>query len=180
MSESEAFASYGEWFPKLRFAAWMIMRDNQAAEDVVQTAAMDLLRTIRRGGAVKHPRTWLEIVVKRRAIDWYRAHERLDTHEAHPTDLMTSTDDGEADVWDKLREPAPSAEDVVIARLAALQLLDILAGAVHAKSQSHGLIERVADGYTAPQLAAQDNVDVVVIKARLKRVREQVRKRLTA
>src|SRR5262245_691540 len=55
-------------------ARWM-MRDEFAAEDVVQEASLRALRHVRAAPAA-HPKAWFMAIVRNACLDWMREHRR--------------------------------------------------------------------------------------------------------
>ena len=64
------------WYGRLRRHAWYLTHDREVAEDIVQDAWLDIIRTIRR---LKEPasfRGWAYRIVGNKAADWVRRRKR--------------------------------------------------------------------------------------------------------
>ena len=95
------------WGPAYR-AAYLVVRDGHAAEDIVQEAFLSALRALDRFDRSRPFAPWLHRIVVNRAIDWSRARAlRREVGEAEPDTSIRSG-------------PHAAYSDDVVAALAAL------------------------------------------------------------
>jgi RNA polymerase sigma-70 factor (ECF subfamily) len=84
----DAFAElFRRHWPRAHRAAWLVVHDAAAAEDVAQEAFLSVLRSLDRFDRRRPFAPWLHRIVVNRAIDWARAHElrrELDARAAPP------------------------------------------------------------------------------------------------
>ena len=73
---ADAFAElFRRHWPRAHRAAWLVVHDAAAAEDVAQEAFLSVLRSLDRFDRRRPFAPWLHRIVVNRAIDWARAHE---------------------------------------------------------------------------------------------------------
>lgn len=108
-SESDLELLFRRHWPRAYRAAFLIVHDHAAAEDIAQEAFLSAVRTLERFDRRRRFGPWLSAIVANRAIDWVRARSaRRET--GHEPAEPTATP-----------EPAPGSysEELVVA-LAAL------------------------------------------------------------
>ncbi len=73
---ADAFAElFRRHWPRAHRAAWLVVHDAAAAEDVAQEAFVSVVRSLDRFDRRRPFAPWLHRIVVNRAIDWARAHE---------------------------------------------------------------------------------------------------------
>ena len=82
--------------------AYHLAGNREDAEDLVQTAFLQLHRTLERGAEPANPRAWLVVVVKRRAFNLWR--DRRDTPSDQIETLATALVDAPNDAPDELEK----------------------------------------------------------------------------
>ena len=85
---ADAFAElFRRHWPRAHRAAWLVVHDAAAAEDVAQEAFLSALRSLDRFDRRRPFAPWLHRIVINRGIDWARAHElRRELGQAAATD----------------------------------------------------------------------------------------------
>ena len=91
-SVSDLEALFREHWPRAYRAAYLVVHDAAAAEDIAQEAFLAAVRALDRFDARRPFGPWLHRIVVNRAIDWARAHslrrelgdERIDEAEGAP------------------------------------------------------------------------------------------------
>lgn len=76
MSEQEILRTLMKWRDRIAAAAWVVVRDSHAAEDIFQNVAVKALTkevSFEAEGAVL---SWAFITARREGIDWLRRHRR--------------------------------------------------------------------------------------------------------
>jgi RNA polymerase sigma-70 factor (ECF subfamily) len=119
-SETDLEELFNRHWPRAYRAAFLIVHDHAAAEDIAQEAFMSAIRTLHRFDRSRPFAPWLGRIVANRAIDWTRARaarreasgelpERAAPHEAGRTGYS-------AEVLDALATLSPEHRAVVVMR----------------------------------------------------------------
>ena len=107
------------WRPAYR-AAFLVVRDGHAAEDIVQEAFLSALRALDRFDRRRPFGPWLHRIVVNRAIDWSRARalrrEVGENPEPHADDPPTSRGASSQDLVAALGSLPPEQRAVVVLR----------------------------------------------------------------
>ena len=119
----EALASlFAAHWPRAHRAAWLIVRDAAAAEDIAQEAMLSAIRALDRFDRRRPFGPWLHRIVVNRAIDWSRARalrremsddglpEAPDPHPGGTSDRLSG------EVTSALAGLAPEARAVIVLR----------------------------------------------------------------
>lgn len=73
---ADAFAElFRRHWPRAHRAAWLVVHDAAAAEDIAQEAFLSVVRSLDRFDRGRPFAPWLHRIVVNRAIDWARSHE---------------------------------------------------------------------------------------------------------
>ncbi len=83
-SEADLEVLYHHHWPRAYRAAFLIVHDHAAAEDIAQEAFLAAVRTLERFDRQRRFGPWLSAIVANRAIDWVRA--RSARHETEPAE----------------------------------------------------------------------------------------------
>ena len=128
------------------------------AEDVAQEALVDALTQWPQTGVPRNPGAWLTTVAKRKAIDFWRRQENLDTkYAAMAHELETQVDEA----WD----PDRIDDDV-------LRLIFISTHPVVSREGQIGLTLRVVGGLTTEEIARAFLTSTATIAARITRAKK--------
>lgn len=152
--------AFGELFslhwPRAHRAAYLIVRDSAAAEDIAQEAFMAALRHLERFDARRPLGPWLHRIVVNRSIDWTRTSRiRSEVH---------------ADPWLEEAAGAPGPESVVPEvsdeLMSALGRLSVERRAV--------VVMRFLLDYTPSEIAAALELPTGTVNSRLRRALDQL------
>ncbi len=119
-SESDLEELFTRHWPRAYRAAYLIVHDHAAAEDIAQEAFMSAIRSLHRFDRTRQFAPWLGRIVANRAIDWTRARaaRREATHElperAGPGDGARTGYSEE--ILEALRTLSPEHRAVVVMR----------------------------------------------------------------
>src|SRR5579884_537616 len=72
-SEADLEALFRRWWPRAYRAAFLIVHDHAAAEDIAQDAFLQAVRCLELFDRSRRFGPWLSAIVANRAIDWVRA-----------------------------------------------------------------------------------------------------------
>jgi RNA polymerase sigma-70 factor, ECF subfamily len=108
-SEGDLEALFRRHWPRAYRAAYLIVHDHAAAEDIAQEAFLSAVRHLDRFDRKRRFGPWLGAIVANRAIDWARARTARRESGLEPPDTVSVTD-----------SPAGPYSEVVLAALAAL------------------------------------------------------------
>jgi RNA polymerase sigma-70 factor, ECF subfamily len=136
-------------WPRAHRAAWLVVHDTQAAEDVAQEAFLAAVRSLDRFDRRRPFGPWLHRIAVNRAIDYARARE---VRREVPTDAVAEA----AGPGPGLGGGAPSGE--VVAALAAL-----------APEQRAVIVLRHLLGYTPGEIARMLGLPRGTVNSRLRR-----------
>src|SRR5437763_7299591 len=130
------------------------------AEDVVQDSCVRALRTLETT-AVERPRAWLLAIVRNTALSWMAKNRPGN---------VTSTEgvDGPLEL-PELTDPAPSAEEVVIARADQ----SMVRAAIEALPQAfrEAIVMREINGLSYREIADASGIPIGTVMSRLARAR---------
>ncbi len=159
LSEHDILQALMKARTRLSAAAWLVVRDTHAAEDIFQNVALKAMTrevSFANEGALM---SWAFITARRGGIDWLRRHQR----EALSLD---------AEVLELLEHEWQSeAAHPAGAKVDALQ--DCLAAAP--ESARHLLKLRYFDGYSCEEVAEQMGIGLNAIYKRVSRLHESLK-----
>ena len=159
LSETEILQSLMKARTRLSAAAWVVVRDTHAAEDIFQNVALKGMTREVSFANEAALMSWAFITARREGIDWLRQHQR----EALGLD-------GEIlDLLDREWQSAPSIP--AGAKIEALQ--DCLAAAP--ESARRLLKLRYFDGYSCEEVAEQMDIGLNAIYKRVSRLHESLK-----
>jgi RNA polymerase sigma-70 factor (ECF subfamily) len=119
-SESDLEELYTRHWPRAYRAAYLIVHDHAAAEDIAQEAFMSAIRSLHRFDRTRQFAPWLGRIVANRAIDWTRARaaRREATHELpEPPATGDAARSGySVEILEALRTLSPEHRAVVVMR----------------------------------------------------------------
>lgn len=139
-------------------AAWVVVRDAHAAEDIFQNVALKAMTREVSFETDSALRSWAFITARREGIDWLRRHRREAGLDADVLDLLERE-------W----QAAPGAADG--ARIDALR--DCLESAPEASR--HLLKLRYFDGYSCEEVARQMGVGLDAVYKRVSRLHRSLK-----
>jgi RNA polymerase sigma-70 factor, ECF subfamily len=116
---AEAFAElFRRHWPRAHRAAWLVVRDATAAEDVAQEAFLSAVRSLDRFDRRRPFGPWLHRIVVNRAIDYARARElRREVADAGVEPAVVDIADAPADdVLEALAALPPDQRAVIVMR----------------------------------------------------------------
>jgi RNA polymerase sigma-70 factor (ECF subfamily) len=108
-SEADLEALFQAHWPRAYRAAFLIVHDHAAAEDIAQEAFVQAIRRLDRFDRRRPFAPWLGAIVANRAIDWLRARTARHESGQEPPDTAAA-----------LEPPAGTYSDEVLAALAGL------------------------------------------------------------
>jgi RNA polymerase sigma-70 factor (ECF subfamily) len=159
LPEREVLQALMRWRTRISAAAWVIVQDAHAAEDIFQNVALKAMTHDVSFGTESALLSWAFVTARREGIDWLRRHQR----EATCLDAEIL-----AVLEQELRIKAAHSEG---AKLEALR--ECLESA---PEDSRRLLKlRYFDGYSCGELAAQMGVGLNAIYKRVSRVHEKLR-----
>ena len=143
---SEAFAElFRRHWPRAQRAAWLVLHDATAAEDVAQEAFLAAVRALDRFDRRRPFGPWLHRIVVNRAIDYARARE-------------LRREVGDAGVEPAVVDRADAPDDDVLAALAALP-----------PDQRAVIVMRHLLGFTPGEIASALGLPRGTVNSRLRR-----------
>ncbi len=159
LTETDILRTLMQWRTRVSAAAWLVVRDAHAAEDIFQNVA---LKAMTRGASFETEgalMSWTMITARREGIDWLRRHRReASCCDAEVLDLME-------------REWQSEAAHPAGARIEALQ--DCLAAAPEPARRLLKL--RYHDGLSCEEVAAQMGLGLNAIYKRISRLHEDLK-----
>ena len=159
LTEQQILQSLMQSRTRLSAAAWVVVRDTHAAEDIFQNVALKAMTREVSFETESALMSWAFITARREGIDWLRRHQR----EALGLDTEI------LDLLDREWQCAPSIPEG--AKIEALQ--DCLAAAP--ESARRLLKLRYFDGYSCEQVAEQMDIGLNAIYKRVSRLHESLR-----
>ena len=115
-SVSDLEALFRSHWPSAWRAAYLVVHDAVAAEDIAQEAFLAAIRSLDGFDRRRPFRPWLHRIVVNRAIDWARAQTLRAELELHDTAAAPSTPDVGSDVVEAIRELPPEHRAVIVLR----------------------------------------------------------------
>jgi RNA polymerase sigma-70 factor (ECF subfamily) len=161
-------ALFREHWPRAHRAAYLIMHDAAAAEDIAQEAFLSAIRAIDRFDRRRPFGPWLNRIVVNRAIDWARAR-------ALRREVGAATA-GDASLLDRPREPREAAERAATASTGANPYSDDVVAALAALSPEHRavVVLRYLLEYTPGEIAGLLGIPRGTVNSRLRRALDQL------
>lgn len=159
LTEEEILAALMRWRTRLSAAAWLVVRDAHAAEDIFQNVAVKAMTREARFEAEGALVSWAFITARREGIDWLRRHRR---------EVVTP----EADILDLLDAEFQSVPSP--ARGGRLEALESCLEAVP-ESSRRLLRLRYFDGRSCEEVAAELGVGLDAVYKRVSRLHEALR-----
>lgn len=159
LSEQEILQALMKWRARLSAAAWVLMRDTHAAEDVFQNVALKAMTREVRFESEAALVSWAFITARREGIDWLRRHR---------TEALGLSEDILALLEQEWRSASPQPSG---ARVDALR--ECLAAAPPSARQLLRL--RYFDGYSCEEVAEQLGIGLDAIYKRISRLHESLR-----
>ncbi len=145
---------------RIAAAAWVVVRDTHAAEDIFQNVALKALKQDIDFPAEGALLSWAFIAARREAIDWLRRHRReLTGLDTEVLELLEQ---------DWLNESAKDGEIRMEALRACLRTLPV--------KSSHLLRLRYFEGNKCPEVADKLGMGLDAVYKRLSRVHQGLRK----
>ena len=156
-------ALFREHWPRAHRAAYLIVHDAAAAEDIAQEAFLSAIRAIDRFDRRRPFGPWLNRIVVNRAIDWARAR-------ALRREVGAATA-GDASLIDRPREPVEAAERPATASAGANPYSDDVVAALAALSPEHRavVVLRYLLEYTPGEIAGLLGIPRGTVNSRLRR-----------
>lgn len=159
LNEHDILQALMKWRTRVSAAAWVVVRDAHAAEDIFQNVALKAMTRDVSFETESALMSWAFITARREGIDWLRRHQRealgLD---AEILDLLENE-------W----QAAPAHPSG--AKIEALQ--DCLASAP--ESSRRLLKLRYFDGYSCEEVAGQMDIGLNAIYKRISRLHESLK-----
>ena len=156
-------ALFREHWPRAHRAAYLIVHDAAAAEDIAQEAFLSAIRAIDRFDRRRPFGPWLNRIVVNRAIDWARAR-------ALRREVGAATA-GDASLLDRPREPIEAAEPATTESAGANPYSDDVFAALAALSPEHRavVVLRYLLEYTPGEIAGLLGIPRGTVNSRLRR-----------
>jgi len=159
LSEPEILQALMKSRTRLSAAAWLVVRDTHAAEDIFQNLALKAMTREVSFESEAALLSWAFIIARREGIDWLRRHQR-ETVGLDPDILELLENE-----WQTAASYSPGA------KMEALQ--DCLAAA---PESSRRLVKlRYFDGYRCEEVAREMGIALNAIYKRLSRLHESLR-----
>ena len=159
LKEQDILQTLMAWRTRVSAAAWVIVRDTHAAEDIFQNVAIKAMTSevsFETAGALL---SWAFITARREGIDWLRRHKR--------ETLCLDTEILELLEHEWQSEPSPPTGE----RMEALQ--DCLEAAP--ESSRRLLKLRYFEGYSCEEVAEQMGISLNTIYKRVSRLHESLK-----
>jgi RNA polymerase sigma-70 factor (ECF subfamily) len=115
-SASDLEALFRSHWPSAWRAAFLVVHDAAAAEDIAQEAFLAAIRNLDRFDRRRPFRPWLHRIVVNRAIDWARARTLRAELELVDAPAPAQSPDVGSDVVDALRRLSPEHRAVIVLR----------------------------------------------------------------
>jgi RNA polymerase sigma-70 factor (ECF subfamily) len=159
LTETEILQTLMQWRPRVSAAAWVVVRDSHAAEDIFQNVALKALTRDVVFEAEAALVSWAFITARREGIDWLRRHQREATSLDH--DLLEVLEQE----WQADTAPRSSG------KLEALK--DCLEGTPEVAREL--LRWRYFEGLSCEEVAGRMGLGLTVVYKRISRLHEQLR-----
>jgi RNA polymerase sigma-70 factor (ECF subfamily) len=157
-SEADLEALFVRHWPRAHRAAFLIVHDHAAAEDIAQEAFLAAVRNLHRFDRRRRFGPWLSAIVANRAIDWVRARSTRPESGPEPVSLAAA--------------PEPAAAGYSTELLAALAALTVEQRAV--------VVLRYVLEYTPGEIAAALGLPRGTVNSRLRRALDGMQASLRA
>ncbi len=151
-SASDFEALFRAYWPNAYRAAYLVVRDAAAAEDIAQEAFLAAVRNLDRFDRRRPFGPWLHRIVVNRAIDWSRRRALRGEVELHEAARRAAAPDVGSDTVARMRELSPEHRAVIVLR--------------------HLL------GYTPGQIAKMLDLPRGTVNSRLRRGLDELKERL--
>ena len=115
-SVSDLEALFRSHWPSAWRAAYLVVHDAAAAEDIAQEAFLAAIRNLDRFDRRRPFRPWLHRIVVNRAIDWSRSQTLRAELELHDTAATPSTPDVGSDIVAAIQKLPPEHRAVIVLR----------------------------------------------------------------
>ena len=115
-SVSDLEALFRLHWPSAWRAAYLVVHDAAAAEDIAQEAFLAAIRNLHRFDRRRPFRPWLHRIVVNRAIDWARAHALRAELELHDAPAPPPKHEVGSDVVAAIRDLPPEHRAVIVLR----------------------------------------------------------------
>src|ERR687886_252859 len=116
-SASDLEALFRSHWPRAYRAAYLVVHDRAAAEDIAQEAFLAAIRALDRFDRRRPFGPWLHRIVVNRAIDWSRARTlRAEVGEQHDSPAADAAADVSDELMERLRALSPDHRAVVVLR----------------------------------------------------------------
>jgi RNA polymerase sigma-70 factor (ECF subfamily) len=115
-SASDLEALFRSHWPSAWRAAFLVVHDASAAEDIAQEAFLAAIRNLDRFDRRRPFGPWLHRIVVNRAIDWARARTLRAEHELVDAAAPSSSPDVGSNVVDAIRGLSPEHRAVIVLR----------------------------------------------------------------
>jgi RNA polymerase sigma-70 factor, ECF subfamily len=159
LSESDILQALMKWRSRIAAAAWVVVRNAHAAEDIFQNVALKAMTREVSFDAESPLLSWAFITARREGIDWLRRHRR-------------ETDCPNTEVLDLLdREWMTQSRPVDGSRIDALR--DCLESAPEPARRLLRL--RYFDGHSCEEVAAQMGIGLNAIYKRVSRLHQNLK-----
>lgn len=159
LSEQEILQSLMKWRTRLSAAAWVVVRDAHAAEDIFQNVALKAMTREVSFETESALMSWAFITARREGIDWLRRHHRE----------TLCLDDDTLNLLEHEWQATPSHD--AGAKIEALQ--DCLASVP--ESSRRLLKLRYFDGYSCQEVAEQMGSGLNAIYKRISRLHQSLK-----
>lgn len=159
MTEEQILGTLMRWRTRLSAAAWLVVRDTHAAEDIFQNVAVKAMTRAARFEAESALVSWAFITGRREGIDWLRRHRR-------------ETVAPEAEIFDLLESEFQSAPSPFPG--SRLEALESCLAAVP-ESSRRLLRLRYFDGRSCEEVAEQMGLGLDAVYKRVSRLHEALR-----
>lgn len=159
LSEPDILQALMKWRTRLSAAAWVVVHDTHASEDIFQNVALKAMTREASFETESALMSWAFITARREGIDWLRKHRR-------------ETTGLDADILEMLdQEWQSEAAQTAGAKIEALQ--DCLSSAP--ESARRLLKLRYFDGYSCEEVAEQMGLGLNAIYKRVSRLHESLK-----
>jgi RNA polymerase sigma-70 factor (ECF subfamily) len=115
-SASDFEALFRAYWPNAYRAAYLVVHDAAAAEDIAQEAFLAAVRNLDRFDRRRPFAPWLHRIVVNRAIDWSRRRQLRGEVELHESPAEQSPPDLASDTVSRLQELSPEHRAVIVLR----------------------------------------------------------------
>ena len=159
LSEPEILPALMKWRTRVSAAAWVVLHDAHAAEDIFQNVALKAMTREATFETESALLSWAFITARREGIDWLRQHQR-------------ETTGLDADILEMLEHEWPSAP-----AQPAGEIIEALRTCLEAAPEpSRRLLKlRYFEGYRCEEVAEQMGIGLSAIYKRVSRLHESLK-----